>query len=85
MAVSSHAAALFVFAAVCAAMAMGHLPGLQVDRTGAALVGALALVAKGTLGAVAAWNAIDYRTIGLLFGLMIVSSGSLSPAVARQG
>jgi Na+/H+ antiporter NhaD/arsenite permease-like protein len=55
-------------------MAVGHLPGLQVDRAGAAPVGALALVATGTIDPQGRWNAIDYRTIGLLFGLMIVSS-----------
>ena len=74
MSVSAHATALIVFAVVYTAMAMGHLPGLRVDRTGAALIGALALIATGALSAEAAWSAIDYRTIGLLFGLMIVSS-----------
>ena len=74
MAASAHATALIVFAIVYATMAVGHLPGLQVDRTGAALVGALALIATGTIDPQGAWNAIDYRTIGLLFGLMIVSS-----------
>lgn len=74
MAASAPATALVVFVTVYAAMAVGHLPGLQVDRTGAALVGALALIATGTIDARGAWNAIDYRTIGLLFGLMIVSS-----------
>ncbi|MGH6904482.1 MAG: SLC13 family permease [Geminicoccaceae bacterium] len=74
MDVSAHPTALIVFAIVYGAMAMGHLPGLRVDRTGAALIGALALIATGAISAQAAWNAIDYRTIGLLFGLMIVSS-----------
>jgi Na+/H+ antiporter NhaD/arsenite permease-like protein len=73
-AISPDVTAFVVFIGVYAAMALGHLPGLQVDRTGAALTGALVLVATGVLGAQAAWNAIDYRTIGLLFGLMIVSS-----------
>jgi Na+/H+ antiporter NhaD/arsenite permease-like protein len=71
---SAHATALIVFAVVYAAMAMGHLPGLRVDRTGAALTGALVLIATGAISSQAAWNAIDYRTIALLFGLMIVSS-----------
>jgi Na+/H+ antiporter NhaD/arsenite permease-like protein len=38
------------------------------------VIGGLVLVATGTIGAEAAWTAIDYRTIGLLFGLMVVSS-----------
>jgi Na+/H+ antiporter NhaD/arsenite permease-like protein len=32
------------------------------------------MVAAGRIGPQAAWEAIDYRTIGLLFGLMVVSS-----------
>jgi hypothetical protein len=32
MAASAHVTALIVFAIVYAAMAVGHLPGLQVDR-----------------------------------------------------
>jgi hypothetical protein len=35
-------------------MAMGYLPGLQVDRTGAALTGGLVLVATGAIGSRAA-------------------------------
>ena len=65
---------LVVFGLVYLAMALGHWPGVRVDRTGAAIVGAIALVATQALSAGAAWAAIDYHTIGLLFGLMIVSS-----------
>ena len=65
---------LFVFLAVYVAMGFGHLPGFKVDRTGAAIVGALAMVAAGRIGPQAAWEAIDYRTVGLLFGLMVVSA-----------
>jgi Na+/H+ antiporter NhaD/arsenite permease-like protein len=65
---------LLVFLAVYVAMGFGHLPGFRVDRSGAAIIGALAMVAAGRIGPQAAWEAIDYRTIGLLFGLMVVSS-----------
>lgn len=65
---------VFIFLAVYVAMGFGHLPGLKVDRTGAAIIGALAMVAAGRIGPQAAWEAIDYRTVGLLFGLMVVSS-----------
>jgi Na+/H+ antiporter NhaD/arsenite permease-like protein len=64
---------LLIFLLVYIAMGFGKLPGLKIDRTGAALVGALAMLAVGSISAQAAWNAIDYKTIGLLFGLMIVS------------
>lgn len=65
---------LAVFLLVYVSMGVGHLPGFKLDRTGAATVGAMALLALGYITPQAAWNAIDYRTIGLLFGLMVVSS-----------
>ncbi|QYZ70255.1 ArsB/NhaD family transporter [Neotabrizicola shimadae] len=64
---------LLIFALVYLALALGHLPGFRVDRTGAVVAGALAMIAMGRIGDQAAWAAIDYRTIGLLFGLMVVS------------
>ena len=65
---------LLIFLLVYVAMGVGHLPGFKVDRTGSAVVGAMALIALGEIGPQAAWDSIDYRTIGLLFGLMVVSS-----------
>lgn len=65
---------LVIFLLVYLAMGVGHLPGFKLDRTGAAVVGAMVLLALGYLSPQAAWNAIDYNTIGLLFGLMVVSS-----------
>lgn len=63
-----------VFVLVYAVMVCGTVPGLRLDRTGAALLGAITLVATGTLTTAAAWQAIDAGTIGLLFGLMVVSA-----------
>jgi Na+/H+ antiporter NhaD/arsenite permease-like protein len=63
-----------VFAVVYAGMIFGRLPGLRLDRTAIALVGAVTLVAAGRLTPVDAWRAIDVGTIGLLFGLMLVSA-----------
>ncbi|HEX5050177.1 MAG TPA: SLC13 family permease [Planctomycetota bacterium] len=65
---------LAVFACVYAVMLLGSVPGLRLDRTGAALLGAIVLVAGGALTSTAAWQAIDIGTIGLLLGLMIVSA-----------
>lgn len=65
---------ILIFLLVYLAMGFGHLPGFKVDRTGAAIVGAMLLVALGRITPEAAWTAIDYRTIGLLFGLMVVSA-----------
>lgn len=70
---------LIIFILVYIAMGFGKLPGLKVDRTGAAVIGALALITVGSISAKAAWNTIDYRTIFLLFGLMVVS-GAFSVA-----
>ncbi len=63
-----------VFVLVYAVMVCGTVPGLRLDRTGAALLGAIALVATGSLSTAQAWQAIDAGTIGLLFGLMVVSA-----------
>jgi Na+/H+ antiporter NhaD/arsenite permease-like protein len=66
-------AALLIFLLVYIAMGFGKVPGFRVDRTGAAVVGAMAMVAVGSIGPKEAWDAIDYKTIGLLFGLMVMS------------
>lgn len=65
---------LLVFLLVYVAMGFGKLPGFKVDRTGAAVVGALAMMVAGSISPKAAWEAIDYSSIGMLFGLMVVSS-----------
>jgi Na+/H+ antiporter NhaD/arsenite permease-like protein len=64
--------AVFVF--VYLGMLLGEIPGLALDRTGVALLGALALVASERVSPAAAWQAIDVPTIALLFGLMVVSA-----------
>ncbi len=64
---------LVVFATVYLGMLLGRLPGMQLDRTGVALLGALALVGTGVMEPQAAVAAIDVPTLALLFGLMIVS------------
>lgn len=66
------AAALIIFIATYAVIAVGKLPPLRLDRTGAAFAGAVAMVVSGALSEAAARDAIDYRTLGLLLGMMIV-------------
>src|SRR4029079_8486280 len=44
------------------------------DRTGVALLGAIALIAIGAIAPQRAWDAIDVPTIALLFGMMVVSA-----------
>lgn len=65
---------LAVFILVYAGMAIGRVPGLLLDRTGIALVGVVVLMAGGALSAEAAASAIDFPTLFVLFGLMILSA-----------
>jgi Na+/H+ antiporter NhaD and related arsenite permeases len=74
---------VLVFILVYLAMGLGKLPYFNVDRTGAALLGALALVVAGRISPEAAWMAIDYKTIWLLFGLMVVS-GAFTQSEPRR-
>src|SRR5690606_21193353 len=55
-------------------MFIGRVPGLALDRTGVALLGMIALMAAGRVSGHEAWQAIDFSTISLLLGLMIVSA-----------
>ena len=65
---------LVTFLVVYLAMVVGRVPGLRLDRTGAALFGALALVAAGAMTVQAAWLAVDVPTLALLFGMMVLSA-----------
>ena len=65
---------VLIFAFVYLGMMLGGIPGLALDRTGVALLGALALVASERVSPAAAWRAVDVPTIALLFGLMVVSA-----------
>jgi len=53
-------------------MAVGRLPGFRVDRTGAAIIGAALMIGTRVLTVQEAYAAINYDTIMLLFGMMIV-------------
>jgi Na+/H+ antiporter NhaD/arsenite permease-like protein len=64
--------AALIFAATYLVIAMGRLPGLRLDRTGAALLGASLMVASGTLSLEEAYRAVDLETLALLLGMMIV-------------
>jgi Na+/H+ antiporter NhaD/arsenite permease-like protein len=66
------ATAIFLFTAVV--VALGKFPGLRIDRTGGAVVGAGLMVGAGILTPKQAYAAIDLDTIALLFGMMIVAA-----------
>lgn len=65
-------AAVLIFSATYLVLAVGSLPGFRVDRTGAAIIGATLMIAFDVLTIDEAYRAIDYDTIILLFGMMIV-------------
>jgi Na+/H+ antiporter NhaD/arsenite permease-like protein len=64
---------LVVFLFVYGGMVLGGIPGLALDRTGVAVLGAIALTATGHTNLEQAWKAMDVSTLALLLGLMIVS------------
>lgn len=53
---------------------LGKSPVFRVDRAGAALIGATLTIAVGVLTFDEAVKAVDYRTIILLFSMMLISS-----------
>jgi Na+/H+ antiporter NhaD/arsenite permease-like protein len=63
-----------IFAVTYLGMALGKVPWLRVDRAGIAFVGAVAMLVAGviTLAEATAGESIDYGTILLLLGMMVV-------------
>jgi len=64
--------AALIFTLTYLVVAFGRLPFGRLDRTGAALIGASLMVASGTLSLPEAYRAIDFDTITLLLGMMIL-------------
>ena len=65
-------AAILIFAGTYLVLAVGRVPFLRVDRTGAAIIGASLMLAFNVLSVEDAYAAVNYDTIILLFGMMIV-------------
>ena len=63
-----------VFLSVYVGMALGRWPGLKVDRTGIALLGAIVLYSTGLVSNAMVLQAIDFPTLIVLFGLMVLSA-----------
>ncbi|MBT2135105.1 hypothetical protein KK137_12270 [Croceibacterium sp. LX-88] len=64
---------LVIFLLTYTVIAVGYIPGFRIDRTGAALLGAIAMIVIGGMTPDQAWDAADFGTLALLFGLMVVS------------
>ena len=65
---------LLLVAATLVGVAVGRWPGLRANRASIALVGAVALVAAGSIPLEAAWRAIDLDTLALLLGMMVLNA-----------
>lgn len=65
---------LIIFLIVYLGMILGGLPYLRLDRTGVALLGAIALVSINAVSLKEAVASIDLPTMTLLFAFMVVSA-----------
>jgi len=86
--IPSDAFVLAVFGIVYLGMILGGLPKLHLDRTGVALLGAIAIVGADVLTVEEAAKSIHLPTILLLFSFMIISAqmrlGGFYDAVTRR-
>jgi Na+/H+ antiporter NhaD/arsenite permease-like protein len=66
---------LVLFALTYAGLALGKVPGLRMDRVGIALVGATLMLVSGvfTLEPAVSPDSIDFATLAVLFGMMVVA------------
>ena len=66
------AAAYAIFLTSYVVFALGKFPGLKIDRTGAAIIGAVAMVAFRIVRPADALRHINFQTIVLLFSMMLI-------------
>jgi Na+/H+ antiporter NhaD/arsenite permease-like protein len=81
-------AVLAVFLTVYLGMFLGGLPRLKLDRSGVALLGAIAVLALDGRPLADAARAVDLPTLALLFAFMVISAqlrlGGFYTAVTRR-
>ena len=65
-------AAYLIFAGSYVVFALGKFPWMKIDRPGAAIIGAVLMVAFRIVGAPQALASIDFATIVLLFSMMLI-------------
>ena len=65
-------AAYLIFFGSYFVFALGKFPWMKIDRPGAAIIGAVLMVAFRIVGADEALQSIDFATIVLLFAMMVV-------------
>ncbi len=61
-----------IFFASYLVFALGKFPGMKIDRPGAAIIGAVAMVIAGAIRPADSLRFIDFRTIVLLFAMMLI-------------
>jgi Na+/H+ antiporter NhaD/arsenite permease-like protein len=64
--------AYIIFLASYLVFAIGKFPGLKIDRPGAAIIGAVAMLAFGVVRPADALHFIDFSTLVLLFSMMLI-------------
>jgi Na+/H+ antiporter NhaD/arsenite permease-like protein len=67
-------AVLLIFTLTYLGIAIGHVPGLKLDRTGIAMLGAIAMMVLGGLPTADIISYINWPTILLLFGFFVLSA-----------
>ena len=65
---------LAIFAVTYFGIAIGHFPGLKLNRVGIALLGAICMMILGGVSTTAAISYVNGPTISLLFGFFVISA-----------
>jgi Na+/H+ antiporter NhaD/arsenite permease-like protein len=65
---------LVIFAVTYVGIAIGHIPGLKLNRPGIALLGAIGMLIFGSVTTADAISYINWPTICLLFGFFVISA-----------
>lgn len=65
---------LILFVLTYLGLALGRIPPLRLDRTGFAILGAVAFLATGAISVEEARSAVDVPTLVVLFGMMLLSA-----------
>src|SRR5271169_4801249 len=65
---------LMIFVLTYIGIAIGHIPGLKLNRTGIALLGAIGMLIFGGVNTADAVAYVNWPTVCLLFGFFVISA-----------
>jgi Na+/H+ antiporter NhaD/arsenite permease-like protein len=71
---SAATAVLAIFVLTYFGIALGHVPGLKLNRTGIALLGAIAIIVFSGMSTTDVVSLINWPTMLLLFGFFVISA-----------